>query len=70
MVVSLCLVFGVIAIEAYPVYVVLAADVKERAITSGQWGGIAACFSAAALLCIHALLWPMAVGARRLWSRE
>jgi ABC-2 type transport system permease protein len=70
MVVSLCLVFGVIAIEAYPVYVVLAADVKERTITPGQWGGIAACFSAVALLCIHALLWPMAVGARRLWSRE
>jgi len=70
MVVSLCLVFGVIAIEAYPVYVVLAADVKERAITPGQWGAIAACFSGAAFLCIHALLWPLAVGARRLWSQE
>ena len=70
MVVSLCLVFAVIAIEAYPVYVVLASGVKERAITQGQWGGIAACFAGAALLCIHALRWPMQVGAKRLWNRE
>jgi ABC-2 type transport system permease protein len=70
MVVSLCLVFGVIAIEAYPVYVVLAAEVKERAITPGQWGGIVACFSGAAFLCIQCLLWPMALGARRLWAQE
>ena len=70
MVVSLCLVFGVIAMEVYPVYVVLAADVKERAITSGQWAGVAACFSGAALLCVGALHWPMKAGARRLWAQE
>ncbi len=70
MVISLCLVFAVIAIEAYPVYVILAAGVKERAITQGQWFGVAACFSGAAMLCIHALLWPMKVGAKRLWQRE
>ena len=70
MVISLCLVFAVIAIEAYPVYVILAADVKERAITQGQWVGIAGCFSGAALLCMQALLWPMKVGAKRLWQRE
>ena len=70
MVVSLTLVFAVISLEAYPVYVVLSAGVKERAITQGQWGGVAACFGGAAMLCIHCLRWPMAVGARRLWERE
>ncbi len=70
MVVSLCLVFAVIAIEAYPVYVILASDVKERAITQGQWVGVAVCFSSAAMLCLTALLWPVKIGARRLWQRE
>ena len=70
MVVSLSLVFAVIAIEAYPVYVVLASGVKEVPITTNQWVSIAALFFAAMMLCIHALTWPMKLGARRLWNRE
>jgi len=70
MVVSLTLVFAVIAIEAYPVYLVLASDVKGTAISSNQWVSIGALFFAAMLLCIHALMWPMKIGARRLWNRE
>ena len=70
MVLSLTLVFVVIGLEAYPVYVVLASEVKERAITGPQWVGIGACFSAATLLCIISLIAPLRVGARRLWDRE
>ncbi len=70
MVVSLSLVFAVIAIEAYPVYIVLASDVKERAITTNQWVSIVALFIAAITLCLHALTWPMKLGAKRLWNRE
>ena len=70
MVVSLSLVFAVIAIESYPVYLVLASDVKERAITTNQWISIVALFIAAITLCLHALTWPMKLGAKRLWNRE
>jgi len=70
MVVSLSLVFAVIAIEAYPVYVVLASDVKGIPISNSQWVSIVALFVAAMTLCVHALLWPMKMGARRLWNRE
>ena len=55
MVLSLTLVFAVIGIEAYPVYVVLASSVKEQAITTQQWVGVGACFSAATLLCLACL---------------
>ena len=70
MVLSLTLVFAVIAIEAYPVYVVLASTVKERAISTPQWIGIGACFSGATALCLACLFVPLRIGARRLWSRE
>ena len=70
MVVSLSLVFAVIAIEAYPVYIVLASEVKEQAITPNQWVSIVALFVAAITLCLHALMWPMRLGAKRLWNRE
>ena len=70
MVLSLTLVFAVIGLEAYPVYVVLASTVKERAIMSHQWVGIGACFSASTLLCLACLFVPLRLGARRLWRRE
>ena len=70
MVTSLCLVFAVIALQAYPVYVVLASEVKSRAITDGQWIAIGASFAAAVGLCVFALLWPLHRGAKRLWNRE
>lgn len=70
MVTSLCLVFAVIALQSYPVYIVLAAEVKERAITNGQWVGVAGCFGAAMSLCVFALLWPLHRGAQKLWDRE
>jgi ABC-2 type transport system permease protein len=70
MVVSLTLVFAVIALEGYPVYVVLAAEVKSRVITDEQWIAIIGCFSLAAALCVGALFIPLKVGARRLWGAE
>lgn len=70
MVTSLCLVFGVIALETYPVYLVLAADVKETALTTPQWVTVAALFISAITLCLHAFTWPMRLGAKRLWGRE
>ena len=70
MVLSLTLVFAVIGLEAYPVYVVLASTVKEQAITTQQWVGVGACFSAATALCLACLFIPLRIGARRLWSRE
>ena len=70
MVTSLCLVGVVIALQAYPVYVVLASEVKSRAITDAQWVAIVGCFAAAIGLCLVSLLWPLRIGARRLWRRE
>ena len=70
MVSSLCLVFGVIALETYPVYLVLAADVKETALTTPQWVTVVALFISAITLCLHAFTWPMRLGAKRLWGRE
>jgi ABC-2 type transport system permease protein len=70
MVVSLSLVFAVIAIEAYPVYVVLASEVKGVAITASEWVSISALFVAAMALCLHALNWPLRLGAKKLWNRE
>ena len=70
MIVSLTLVFCVIAIETYPVYIVLAAEVKSRAITSGQMAGIIGCFTLAAGICLTALFLPLRIGAKRLWHRE
>ena len=70
MVLSLTLVFAVIGLEAYPVYVVLASTVKEQAITTPQWVGVGACFSAATALCLACLFLPLRFGARRLWNRE
>jgi len=70
MVASLSLVFAVIGIEAYPVYLVLASEVKGVAITSSQWVSISALFVAAMALCVHALTWPLRLGAKKLWHRE
>ena len=70
MVSSLCLVFAVIALEAYPVYLILAADVKEAPLTTSQWVTVVALFLSAITLCLHALTWPVRLGAKRLWVRE
>jgi ABC-2 type transport system permease protein len=70
MVISLTLVFVVVSLESYPVYIILASEVKSRAITDGQWGAIAGCFTLAGSLCMFALFWPLRLGARRLWGRD
>jgi len=70
MIVALCLVFLVIAIEAIPVYLVLSADVKEEALSLNAWGGIVAAQLVVLGICAAATIYPLRRGAMKLWDRE
>lgn len=70
MVVALSLVFLVIAIEAIPVYIVLRAEVNEMVLTAGQWVGIVIAQLIIIGICTFATVYPLRVGAAKLWDRE
>ena len=70
MVVSLALVGLVIALEALPVYLVLAASVTERSLTGARWAGVVLPLLLAGGVCVFATLWPVRYAATRLWERE
>ena len=70
MLTALGLVFLVLALEAFPVYWLISTQITDRPLTDLQWtiGGI--CMTAALGVCLFATLYPIPVGARRLWERE
>ena len=70
MVAALTLVGVVIGLEALPVYLVLAAQVREEPLTLAQQVGIWGPLAAAMALCALATVWPIRAGARRLWARQ
>lgn len=70
MVASLALVALVIALEALPVYLVLAASVRETALTASAWAGVILPLILAGAVCAFATVWPVRYAARKLWERE
>jgi len=70
MVSALCLVGAVVALEAYPVYLLLRADFTGQSITVAQQGASAALLSGAALLCALVTFLPIRRAAPDLWTRS
>lgn len=70
MVAALSLVAVVVALEAVPVYLVLSAGFREEELSLGRQVGAAASLLAVLGICAAATIWPIRVGARRLWARE
>lgn len=70
MLTALGLVFGVLAIEATPVYWLIASQIRETEITSTQMLVGGACFAVAIAICLFATIYPIHKGAQTLWDRE
>jgi ABC-2 type transport system permease protein len=70
MVMSLSLVFAVLALEILPVYILLAAAFREEALTALDWVGVVTPLIGVALLCVGVGHFALVRGARSLWARE
>ena len=70
MAVAVSLVLVVLALEAAPVYFVLSAIYREGAMSQERIIISAVCLLLTAGLCVFAAIWPVRLGARRLWERE
>ncbi len=70
MVVSLCLVFLVLAIEAVPVGLVLRSWFRETPLVAWEWAASGAALLVVGVVCVAAMRVAMARGADMLWARE
>lgn len=70
MVVALCLVGVVLALEAVPVGLVLRSWFREEALRPWEWAASIGSLALVAAVCLGAGLTAMRIGARRLWARE
>jgi ABC-2 type transport system permease protein len=67
---ALSLVAVVMLLEAAPIYLVLKADYKERALLTWEWFAVVLPLLAAVGACVFATIWPIKKGARALWAYE
>lgn len=70
MVVALCLVFLVLAVEGVPVWLTLRAAFRENALLPWEVGTIIGCMALSGGICLTALVVGIRQGADRLWARE
>jgi ABC-2 type transport system permease protein len=70
MVTALCLVAAVVALEAWPVYLLLRSDFTGEALTGTQLGVSAGLLVFAVVLCAVATIYPIRKAAPDLWQRS
>jgi ABC-2 type transport system permease protein len=70
LVVGMFFVVGVLLLEIWPVYTILAAEYRNQSLSLFQWGGIILSFCGAALFIGVALFLPMRLGLKNLTEMD
>ena len=70
MVTALSLVFVVLALEAAPVYFLLASQIRQIPLSNPQLIVSIVCLLLVIVVCVFATLYPIHRGAKALWNKE